>query len=200
MKKPISLVAGAAALFWSIDVRADSFDDYRVACDTTQSSAAQAAVDEAHRKLKSAIDSLPAVNSDVGAKFQRWFGGAEGDDDPIIKNVYLEVNGFLTFKTFWCPNKSMPDDDLGTLAFVPKGSFSEVFLESGFFALPATGANSQGGAIIHEASHQATSARIVDNEYGPSQSEQLAKSAPQKARRNADSLEYFAEDVADGIP
>lgn len=200
MKMTIGLAATVAAFVWSADVRADSFDAYRVACDATQSGAAKAAVEQAHDKLTSAIDNLPPVNSAIGAKFQRWFGGPEGDDDPVIKKVYAEVRGFLTFKTFWCPNKTMPDDDPGTLAFVPKGSFSEVFLESGFFDLPVAGANSRGGAIIHEASHQATSARIVDNAYETPQCEDLARASPKMARRNADSLEYFAEDVADGIP
>ncbi|MBZ9843355.1 M35 family metallo-endopeptidase [Mesorhizobium sp. CA5] len=189
-----------AALLWSAAARADDFDAYRVACDDTQSSAAQAAVAEARDKLTSAIDSLPPVNSAIGAKFQRWFGGPEGDDDPVIKKVYTEVRGFLTFKSFWCPNKSMPQDEPGTLAFVPDGSFSEVFLESGFFDLPVAGANSRGGAILHEVSHQATTASIVDNAYGTPECEDMARASPKLARRNADSLEYFAEDVADGIP
>lgn len=208
--KSLSRSAASAATLLLISASAaqsDDFNSYRVPCDATQELMAAAAVKEAKAILLKAIGNLPPSNSDTGAKFKRWFGGKEGDDDPVIRKVYVEVEGFLKFKTYWCPNKTMPGD-AGALAFVPVGSFSEIFLEAGFFDLLDKGANSRGGTIIHEASHQATSASIVDTDvtgdgkpdYSIADAEQLAKTQPKKARRTANNLEYFAEDLAHGIP
>ncbi|PBC21264.1 hypothetical protein CK226_20745 [Mesorhizobium sp. WSM4311] len=203
-------LAGVAGLLCmaATTARSDAFDAYRVACDAGQNAIASAAVVEARSMLSDTINSLPTTNSASGAKFKRWFGGNEGDDDPVLKQVSEEVLGFMVFQSYWCPNKTMPDDDPGTLAFVPKGGFSEIFLESGFFDLSDKGADSRGGTIVHEASHQATSATIVDTDvtgdgkpdYTIADAEQLARTEPQKARRTANNLEYFAEDIVAGIP
>lgn len=202
---PFALSLGLA----TAPAAADKFDPYRVACQPAQEAVVEAALNEARAMLSAAGKSLPPVNSDVGAKFKRWFGVPEGGDDPLLKQMYAEIAGFLSIKTFWCPNKSIPDDlDPGALAFVPRGSFAEIFLESGFFDLLDQGADSKGGTIVHEASHQSTVRATVDSDvtgdskpdYGTANAEQLARTRPNDARRTGDNVEYFAEDVYFGIP
>lgn len=188
--------------------RADDFDQHRVACDATQEAFAKAAVKEAKTILSKTIASLPPSHSQAGARFQRWFGGKEGDDDPVIKRVFVEVDGLLVFKRYWCPNMSLPGSSPNRLAFVPKNSFSEIFLDNGFFNLTTSGADTRGGTIVHEAAHQATSAKIVDSDvtgdgeadYGVANAELLARQSPKTARRTADNLQYYAEDTSHGIP
>ncbi|WP_211434628.1 M35 family metallo-endopeptidase, partial [Bradyrhizobium diazoefficiens] len=93
------------------------------------------------------------------------------------------------------------------LAFVPKGSFTEIFFEVGFFNLAKSGADSRGGTIVHEISHQSTFNPTVDSDvtgdgkpdYGVSNAEQLARARSNVARHTADNFEYFAEDVLFGI-
>lgn len=190
-----AIIVGGAA-------NADDFDRYRVPCQPQQLPVVQNAVAKARDLLAKANVSLPPNNSATGSKFQKWFGGKEGEYDPTVKAVYAEALGFLAFKTLWCPNASFPDDDPGTFAFVPEGAgpFGEVFVEAAFFKASTKGADSQSGTIIHEVVHLSTQHSIVDVKYGTSDAKSLAKTDPQKARSNADSYQYFIEDLVDGIP
>jgi hypothetical protein len=190
------------------NARADQFDKYRIACTPQLAAAVGSAVSEARSLLAKAANSLPPNNSATGKKFKRWFGGAEGDSDATLKSVYEEAAGFLVMKTFWCPNASFPGDDPGTYAFVPKGSFNEIFIEAKFFDSVSRGADSQAGTIVHEMTHLSTKAVVVDSDsdgdgkpdYGTTAAARLAKLSASQARRTADNLEYFAEDIAYGIP
>lgn len=81
-------------------------------------------------------------------------------------------------------------------------------MTSNFFQLGTSGPKSQGGTIVHEVSHQSSHRKIVDddidgdgkNDYGPTAVKQRAAASAAKARANADSYKYFAEDVAYGVP
>lgn len=180
----------------------DDLDKYRFPCQPDQLKDIQNALSKAKDLLTKADAALPPNNSAIGSKFQRWFGGKNGDYDPMIKTLYAEALGFLSFKTFWCPNQSFEGDDPGTFAFVPKGAglFGEIFIEAEFFKTAEKGADSRAGTIIHELMHLSTHHSIVDLVYKTQNAQALAKSDPQKARINADNYEYFVEDLVDGIP
>lgn len=187
----------------------DPLDPYRVACTMEQQQTISAALGEAKKLLGAAENSLPARNSAVGGKFQRWFGGPSGDDDPTIKSVYSEALTFIDFKTVWCPNSSFPGDDSADIAFVPSEGnkvTGEVFVLIAFFESGATGTDSQPGTIVHELVHLSTKRTIVDVKvgaeavYGTTKSAALAASNPTDARRNADNYQYFVEDLLYGIP
>jgi hypothetical protein len=60
-----------------------------------------------------------------------------------------------------------------------------------FFRARMEGQDSRWGILVHEASHLA--ANTADHAYGPRQALALAKSAPEKAGENGDSIEYFVE-------
>ncbi|MBR0868678.1 hypothetical protein JQ614_45940 [Bradyrhizobium diazoefficiens] len=107
--KTATACISATILLISVKALAAPLDEYRVACQPSQLAIIAAAMDEARALLKAASNSLPPPNSSIGSKFKRWFGGSDGDNDPKLKQAYTEVEGFLTMKTFWCPNKTMPN-------------------------------------------------------------------------------------------
>jgi hypothetical protein len=83
---------------------ADSFDKYRVACQADQKAAVAGAINEARTLLTAAQQALPPTDPTVAAKFKRWFGNPVTDNNSRLKNMYIEIAGFLKMKNFWCPN------------------------------------------------------------------------------------------------
>lgn len=189
---------------------ADGFDQYRIACNSKETLAIQAAVEKAKELAQRASLALPPIDSAGGARFRKWFGGPDGDYDPVIKKVYEEMAVTLIFQKFWClpPNSTTPEEWIHTNAFILRGKVGEIFVTSNFFTLPLTGPMSSGGTIVHEASHQSRERKIVDddvdgdkkNDYGPNFAKQRALKTPGKARSNADNFKYFSEDVVYGVP
>lgn len=194
---------------WAGGAVADDYDDYRVACTAAEETAARTAIVRARDIVGAALDALPPVNSEGGARFQRWFGGADSEYDAVVRDVYAGILVSLSFSSIWCPNTTLPDPyiDSGTWAFVPGDAVDEMFLMSPFFGLGTSGADSRAGVIIHEASHLSAVANVVDSDvtgdnkadYGIDNAEQLARVDAYRARRTADNYQYFAEDLAFGI-
>ena len=206
-----TLLFGAVAFLLAPHLAfADAFDKYRIACNAQQTAELEAAVKNAVDLAQKASAKLPPVNSTGGARFKRWFGGKEGDYDPVIKSVYDEMQFLLLFKTFWClpPNSTTPEAWIHTNAFVLRGGVGEIFVLSNFFQLPTTGTASRGGTIVHESAHQSTRRKIVDddingdgiNDYGWANAEKRASQFPDWARNNSDNYKYFAEDVVYSVP
>lgn len=204
-------VAGVALLLSSVTPAfADAYDIYRIQCNSTELGALNTAIDKAKELAKAASAALPPVNSTGGARFKKWFGGAEGDYDPVIKDVYDEMGVNLLFQKFWClpPNSTTPESWIHTNAFILRGSVGEIFVTSNFFSLPDSGAASRGGTIVHEAAHQSSKRAIIDddidgdgrNDYGPTNAKKRATISSAKARANSDNYKYFAEDVVYGVP
>lgn len=194
----------------SSNLQADGFDRYRIKCNASELVSVHAAVSNASELARRAGAALPPKESTGSARFKRWFGGKEGDEDPVIKEVYKELQILLIFQNFWClpPNSNTPERWLHTNAFVLRGTVGEIFVTSNFFLLPTTGAGSRAGTIVHEGSHQSDTRRIVDddidgdghNDYGPVNAQKRAFASPERARSNADNFKYFAEDVVYGVP
>ena len=201
------IVWGSLFVCISSPTSADGYDKFRTPCTPDQTLMVKATIAEAKSILTKTIQVLPPRNSTIGNKFRRWFGGREGESDDTLQKIYSEILSFIDAKIFWCANRTNVGRE-DTVAFVRKGSFFEIFIMgSFFFDAPNSGADSKAGTLIHEASHQATVARIVDSDvtgdgkpdYGISNAEQLARTRPDRARRTGDNLEYFAEDIAYGI-
>ena len=95
-------------------------------------------------------------------------------------------------------------------AHVFKWDSSTILLDKKFWEKAqreSTEGKSQGGVLVHEASHFFFSGADTDDEkievdgetrtaYGPQRCEALAKEDPKAARNNADSVELFAENAA----
>jgi hypothetical protein len=189
---------------------ADAYDAYRLPCNSSELSAIGTAINNAKKLASAASNALPTKDSTGGARFQKWFGGPEGDDDPRIKQVYDEMGVNLIFQKFWClpPSSVTPEKWAHTNAFILRGSVGEIFILSNFFSLPATGPKSQGGTIVHEVSHQSSVMSVKDddidgdgvNDYGPANAKTRASQSAAMARSNADNFKYFAEDTLYGVP
>lgn len=197
-------------LLMSTSANADQYDVYRVDCTADQISAIQTATATAKTMLQKAAAAIPPNNSTTGQAFQRWFGGAVGDTDPVIKSLYEDLQTRMSFSAFWCP----PPASFGGVgrhpnifAWVPPDAQTEIFLEQLFFQSTTAGADSQAGTIIHELSHNSTVANFVDSDhdgdgrddYGMANAKTLATKNPAVARRTSDNLQYFAEDLMWGI-
>ena len=209
MFRTLSVLVLALDLFQT-GARADAADKYRISCKANELAALNAAVTKANELAKSAAAALPPVDSNGGARFTRWFGGPEGDYDPVVRDIYLEMRVNLIFQRFWClpPNSTTPDWMANTDAFIRRGTVGEIFVTSNFFHLPTSSAMSQAGTIVHEASHQSAKRKVVDddidgdghNDYGPTAAEKRAGLSSTRARATADNFKYFAEDVVFGVP
>jgi hypothetical protein len=200
----------ALLFFNATPVFADAYDQFRIGCNSNELSALNAAVQKAGELATKASAALPPLDSSGGARFRKWFGGADGDYDPVIKDVYNEMGLNLLFQKFWClpPNSTTPERWIHTNAFILKGTVGEIFVLSNFFSLPVSGASSRGGTIVHEAAHQSTKRKIIDDDidgdgkddYGPAVAKKRATISLSKARANSDNYKYFAEDVMYGVP
>jgi peptidyl-Lys metalloendopeptidase len=195
------LVLGCAPAFdTAAKLGDDAWEPYRKACSATQLSVVEKAIKEARALTSSASKTFPISNSSAAARFKRWFGGTDGETGQDVAAIYAKIDGKFLFNAYWCPNQSVPGSDPNTLAFVPPDSTSEMFFQAGFFTLPDTGADSKAGSILHEASHLLDTPNIEDFRYGTAKALQLAKDAPSGARLNADTFQYYAEDVKYVIP
>jgi len=82
----------------------------------------------------------------------------------------------------------------GTFAYVyPTDPVHTVHLCNQFWKAPLKGYNSQGGTIVHEMSHFSDIGGTQDYVYGAEGAEDLASTSPDKAIKNADNYEYYAE-------
>ena len=105
--------------------------------------------------------------------------------------------------------------DPAVYAYVYPDQFGTVYLCGAFWGAPTIGADSQAGTLVHEvtsnlaaasafvglmiyafqASHFTVNGGTKDYAYGREDSQSLAQSNPDEAVFNADSHEYFAENV-----
>ncbi len=208
LDKSAKYIGVLIATLWSNGAFSDNYDQFRVVCSGGDSATAATALAEAKTLINKTIPTLPPRNSPEGVRFKRWFGGPEGDYDSKVRDIYSAISLTLVFSRIWCPNMSTPNSDPGTLAWVPADAVSELFLEAEFFALSTTGADSQAGTIIHEAAHLSFVSDVVDSDvtgdnlpdYGVANAEQLSRTQPALSRRTSDNFQYYAEDVAYGLP
>ena len=178
----------------------DGYDNHRIECTATQLSTIENSIDEAKVLLTKSANSFPINNSENGKNFKTWFGGEDGDIGESVGKIYEEILAFVDAKFIWCPNASFETDDVGTLAFVPADSITEVFIQSGFFNLP-NAEDTKAGVIIHEYSHLVASTNIVDSDvtgdgdadYGKQNARQLARTNQSQARRTADNFLYYSQ-------
>ncbi|WP_181703317.1 M35 family metallo-endopeptidase [Chthonobacter albigriseus] len=207
-----ALAASALVIYaaFASPALAVDLEAYRVVCSDTDAAIAKAAVAESGRLVGVAESAIPPVNSVEGNAFKRWFGGPEGDTDANLEKIFSGMRTTLIISKIWCPNLTLPDEEIGrdTIAWVPADTTGELFLQSLFFSLSTKGADSQAGTILHEVGHLSPFANVVDTDvngdqvpdYSTEDAEQLARTNKALARRTANNLQYFVEDLAYGIP
>ncbi|KXN83040.1 Peptidyl-Lys metalloendopeptidase [Leucoagaricus sp. SymC.cos] len=141
--------------------------------------------------LSYAAESFSYISSHTSAttRFETWFGTYATPRHDTVQAVLSHISGnsFSSF-TYDCSC-----DDPGVFAYVYPAEFGSIYFCSAFWEAPTTGTDSQGGTLIHEASHFIANGGTSDHVYGQSGCETLATNDPDLAVDNADSFQYFAE-------
>lgn len=137
-----------------------------------------------------------------------WFGRYSARYADEVRARLKAVHAALTRDEteFVCVNDGFDGCKEGTFAYVYRDEPYRVYVCTPFHHLPAMfdvdplapemENGTREGTIIHEVSHFAVVAGTEDNCYARSVCRDMAATDPFGATRNADSFQYFAEDVA----
>ena len=141
------------------------------------------------------------------SNYQRWFGDysdarAEGVRATLKAVVMAIRSGGVTAE---CPLVQDGGCEAGEYAYVYPNEPYVVYLCPSFFNLPPLTALRPGtlrsdngtreGTIVHEVSHFIRVADTDDHCYSRSDCRQMARNDPRRAIDNADSYQYFTEDL-----
>lgn len=151
-----------------------------------------------------------AASVSVGetAAYGRWFGKYEPTYSEHVRATLKAV--FVALRSgrvsVDCPGVSPDACERDTFAYVYDDEPLLIYLCPKFFEMqsmarmqPGTRASDDGtkeGTIIHEISHFIAVGGTLDHCYGRQECEAMARSDPAAAVRNADSYQYFAEDIS----
>lgn len=140
--------------------------------------------------------------------FEQWFGpfspaAAEKVRGTLKATVTAIRTGAVTMR---CDTSGMDGcDDRSAYAWVYPNRHYVLHLCPGFFDLPTLAALRPGqrssdfgtkeGTIVHELTHFRNVAGTEDHCYARSECAEMAERRPGKALENADSYQYFTEDV-----
>ena len=170
--------------------------------------AAEAAVIETALQDAKALTLRAAVSVGPSETFEQWFGpytrrNAE-DVRTTLKSVLTSIKTGAVHTR--CETLSDETCAAGAYAFVFPTMPYLVHICPRFFELPTVTAlelgrahseyGSRGGTFIHELSHFTIAADTEDHCYGRAVCSDMAQDVPRLAVKNADSYQYFAEDVA----
>jgi uncharacterized Zn-binding protein involved in type VI secretion len=149
--------------------------------------------------LTKCLEGLKKRNDATKARAKKWFGD---DDEATLKlmqdRVEKEIKKLDSFTAAnFVPAEKGEED---CYAYVYPDKDDKIYLGNDFDTAPATGPDSKAGTLVHEMSHYNSVAGTKDvvmsdgkTAYGRSNCEKLAKDDPAKAKKNADSFEYFVE-------
>jgi peptidyl-Lys metalloendopeptidase len=141
-------------------------------------------------------------------EFGRWFGRWDADRAADVRETYLAIDAVLGAEALHvvCPPVGLDGCTVSVFANVWAHEAFRVNLCPAFFGMPGIAGVVEGsfvfetgtreGTIIHEVSHFDAVAATSDHCYGRTDCTVMARRDPDRAVRNADSFQYFAEDLA----
>jgi peptidyl-Lys metalloendopeptidase len=175
-------------------------------CTKYEVAVADAAIDGAVALARLAAGSV-AESED----YVRWFGTYDATAAAGVRGGFAAIHATLLDPslTIACIAPARADckgeDRDDTFAFVLYGRPRAVHLCPSFFRMPGLADARRGlgekengtreGTIVHEVSHFPSVAATSDECYTRPACEEMAAGEPALARINADSFQYFAEDV-----
>jgi len=173
-----------------------------VSCTKTEQGQFFAARDRAEAMTLQAIRAIGPNRA-----FQRWFGSYTPKDGDVVRSKLkgilkaLDTDNIAVF----CAERGYELCDDSVFAFVDPEEHFLVFLCPEFFRMPTIkeldrvslsgGDGTRAGTIIHEVSHFTVSGNTEDYCYGRDICSDMARRDPEAALENADSYQYFVEDV-----
>ncbi len=171
-------------------------------CNPTQTAIARAALDDA----KSLTIKAAAAVGDTG-DYARWFGDYTPQNAEILRaNLKAIATAIRTGAVVMqCQSSRDADCSAGEFAWVYPHEPYRVYLCPPFFTLPhltslrpqtqAGDLGTREGTLVHEISHFNPVARTHDHCYSRRECSAMAQRDPARAIENADSYQYFVEDV-----
>ncbi|KAF5348371.1 hypothetical protein D9758_010885 [Tetrapyrgos nigripes] len=126
-------------------------------------------------------------------RYTHWFGTYNDARHSAILTHFTNMagHGYNDYK-YDC---TCPEGRPGDFAYVYTDDISTMYLCRQFWRAANTGEDSRAGTLVHESSHYDQLAGTDDYTYGHVNCEALAQQYPDAAALNADSHEYFAENV-----
>lgn len=187
----------AAALWPAASAAQQTLD-----CPRTQDLFAVAAIGAARSMAHEAGEAV--ADDDI---YARWFGPFDKSRAVTVRHNLKGIAQALEPQsiTAICLTARDPDCKDGTYAFVFQGAPRVIHLCPAFFSMPSMADQIAGrrssddgtreGTIVHEISHFYSAGGTDDHCYGRGVCAETAKTDPDVAIENADSYQYFAEDV-----
>ena len=160
-------------------------------CSATQQTDAAAGVAQARAYSQDARGYL--AGSTHGPRYTTWFGAYTSGDWATMNQHFVAIDDAIDQTN----NQVIIDCSChqNYYAYVYPSQAYRIYVCNAFWTAPTSGTDSKGGTLIHETSHFTVVAGTDDWVYGQSGAKSLAISDPAKARDNADSHEYFAENT-----
>jgi len=174
-----------------------------VDCHSDQKAAIKEGVEEGRKYADQSLDYLNE-NKPKGKtpRFRTWFGNesvaVQTKNWNAVKKNFRNIRDALANKPkhYDCSCINDPDPEKKDFfAYVYSHRPYYIYLCGSFFNAQPSGQDSQGGTMVHETAHFEVVAGANDNAYGHELCQELAKDEPKKAVNNADSHEFFAENV-----
>jgi peptidyl-Lys metalloendopeptidase len=170
-------------------------------CTATQQNeltVALGAAESISRVARDAIrDAAPNLRA-TAPRHKEWFGaydlGRWNRTQTNFNNIYNATANKTVGFDCSCDDPVIDDPD-GTFAYVSANDHYNMNICGAFWRAPLLGADSRAGTIVHELSHFNVVAATGDIQYGQNAVRSLAISNPGNAIQNADSHEYFAENM-----
>ncbi len=143
------------------------------------------------REALAALQGLPENERPGSPRYLQWFGLFEPTRYSRVVATYQNAlarmdDGAVDFNC-GCNEE--------VFAFVFPSRPFEVFLCNVYWRVNQTGTDSRAGTILHELSHFPQIGDTSDFAYGQTVASGLARTNPDNAVINADSIEYFAENT-----
>ena len=165
-------------------------------CSQNEIKVIDSAHDYAIKISKEAMNVLNNAPKETSSeRYVTWFGKADAKRQKTVTEGFRKIydafeNKNISFDCGTCKKDSIYDS---TYAYVYADSQYQVYLCGAFWNSKSTGTDSQGGTLVHEVSHFNVVVGTNDYAYGQADAKNLAKSSPEKAIKNAESYDYFAE-------
>lgn len=159
-------------------------------CSATQQATILDAVAAASNYSNGAVTYLNGTPA-ATQRYTTWFGTFSTANWNQVKGQFANIKDAFDTKplTIDCGCKKT------YYAYVFPNQPYKIFVCKAFWNAPLTGTDSKGGTLVHEMSHFTVVAGTDDWAYGQTAAKNLALTDPVKARNNADSHEYFAENT-----
>jgi peptidyl-Lys metalloendopeptidase len=171
-----------------------------IGCTAGREASISGDTDQARMLLERAIENvgLPQPNPN----YSKWFGSYTPERGETVKNnlSLLRSHMLIGVISYHCGCPAALEAR-GTIAAVhsPSNGIVEtpyhVHLCEAYFNLNATGMDSRPGTILHEMAHFDIVNGTHDHCYGATTCSTMAASDPEKAIRNSDNYQYFAESL-----